>query len=238
MIGPSRERDGGRTLVTGNRYPLVNLCFHGVGRPLRPLEPGEDRYWISETLFQHVLDEVGDRPNITLSFDDGNTSDLAIGLPALMERNLGAHFFLLAGRLGTRGSLGEEDVRQLANAGMTIGSHGMSHRPWRALSDPELVEELDNARKRLADAANIAVNSVACPFGSYDRRVLQQIRRRGYTRVMTSDRAYTTKHSWVQPRFSLGSNDDLQSVRAILAGNSRRFRELEARSRLLLKRFR
>ena len=30
---------------------LLNLCFHGIGTPQRPLEPGEDAYWISECTY-------------------------------------------------------------------------------------------------------------------------------------------------------------------------------------------
>ena len=70
---------------------IINICFHGIGTPERELEPGEGR----------VLDQRGHVPrrsstrsptaaDVRLSFDDGNASDVEIGLPALRERGLTA----------------------------------------------------------------------------------------------------------------------------------------------------
>ena len=112
---------------------LVNLCFHGIGRPQRDLEPGEATYWIDVDLYHRVLDEVMDDPRVRISFDDGNASDIEIGLPGLVERGLDATFFVLAGRLGAPGSLSADQVGALVGQGMRIGSHGMDHRPWRGL---------------------------------------------------------------------------------------------------------
>ena len=114
---------------------VVNLCFHGIGTPARDTEPGEDAYWISTDLYRRVLDVVAEDPHVRISFDDGNASDVEIGLPGLVERGLTATFFVLAGRLDQPGSLAVDDVRALATAGMRIGSHGMDHRPWRGLDD-------------------------------------------------------------------------------------------------------
>ena len=82
---------------------VTNICFHGVGRPQRALEPGEADYWISTTLFLELLDAVMGRDDVRVSFDDGNLSDIAIALPALIERDLRAEFFVLAGRLDLPG---------------------------------------------------------------------------------------------------------------------------------------
>ncbi|MGF1648019.1 MAG: polysaccharide deacetylase family protein, partial [Kineosporiaceae bacterium] len=112
---------------------MINVCFHGVGEPARELEPGEDRYWVTVDTFRSVLDEIATWPAVRISFDDGNASDVEHGLPALRERGLPATFFVLARRLGLPGSLTGDDLRSLRDAGMTIGSHGMDHRPWRGL---------------------------------------------------------------------------------------------------------
>src|SRR5690349_24348429 len=112
---------------------IINICFHGIGTPQRELELGEDRYWISVEMFHAVLDEIRTWPSVRISFDDGNASDLEIGLPALLERGLTAEFYVLASRFGKAGSLSEEATRKLHSAGMTIGTHGMWHRPWRGM---------------------------------------------------------------------------------------------------------
>lgn len=216
---------------------VVNLCFHGVGTPRRDLEPGEAEYWISERTFLDVLDLVEGRDDVRLSFDDGNLSDATVGLPALAARGLHAEFFVIAGRIGESGSLGPEEIGLLVASGMSIGSHGMHHRSWRETPAHELDRELGEARDLLASVAGGPVHTAACPLGAYDRRVLAELRRRGYTRVMTSDRAAARRDRWLQPRFSLRRVDDAQSVSAILS-EAPRLQRWRSEARMLAKRIR
>ena len=192
---------------------LVNLCFHGIGRPGRELEPGEAAYWIGVPELHGVLDLVAGRDDVRLSFDDGNVSDVRIGLPALQERGLRATFFVLAGRLDLPGSLSRDDVLELRDAGMGIGTHGMWHRPWRGLQEPERTEELVTAREVLADLVGGPVAEAALPLGRYDRRLLSQLRGLGYARVHTSDRRRARAGAWLQARYSLRHDDTPDSVR-------------------------
>lgn len=198
--------------MTGNR--VLNVCFHGVGEPRRELEPGEERYWVSTGQFHDILDELLSWPAVRISFDDGNASDTAIALPALVERNMTADFFLLAGRIGQFGSVSAKGVRQLRQHGMAIGSHGMRHRSWRRLTGAEATEEFVTARKLLADMAEAPVNDAACPLGAYDRRVLASLRRQGYHRIFTSDRRPTRPDAWMQSRYSVRREDTPESLRA------------------------
>jgi peptidoglycan/xylan/chitin deacetylase (PgdA/CDA1 family) len=196
----------------------VNVCFHGIGVPGRVLEPGEAPYWIDVPTFHDVLDQVVDDPRVRLSFDDGNASDLAVGLPALLERGLSATFFVLAGRLELPGSLGPHDLRHLAAAGMRIGTHGMDHVPWRGLDARQRNRELVDARHRLEDIVGARVDEAALPLGRYDRRLLGHLRRMGYSTVHSSDRRRARSGAWLQPRYSIRSEDTPTSfLGAVLA---------------------
>ena len=172
-----------------------------------------------------MLDAVAEHPAVDLTFDDGYVSDVAIALPALSERGLTARFFPLAGRLGCPGHVDTADVRALAQAGMTVGSHGMHHRSWRGLDAESVTEELGLARSIIAEASGEPVTNAACPFGAYDRRVLGELHRRGYTAVFTSDRRRARRGDWVQPRYSIRSYDTVSSVlQDVLAAPSPRER--------------
>jgi peptidoglycan/xylan/chitin deacetylase (PgdA/CDA1 family) len=192
----------------------VNILFHGIGTPGRELEPGEEHYWVGRGQFESLLDEVVSWPQTRLSFDDSNSSDVEIALPALVERGLTADFFVLAGRLGQPGSLGEDDLHTLAGSGMTVGSHGMHHHPWRGLDPATIDEELVAARDRLAGVLGRPVTTVGCPLGRYDRGTLAALRRLGYRTVFTSDRRPARPGSWLQPRFSVYRDDSPQTLRA------------------------
>jgi peptidoglycan/xylan/chitin deacetylase (PgdA/CDA1 family) len=153
---------------------------------------------------------------VRVSFDDANSSDVLIALPALLDRGLTAQFFLVAARLGSPGSLTVDDVRELSAKGMSIGTHGMSHRPWTGMTPAVREAELVTARRLLEGAAGVPVTEAACPLGRYDRRLLADLRRLGYRRVYTSDRATGRADGWLQPRFSVRREDTPQSLRAVL----------------------
>jgi len=191
----------------------VNLCFHGIGTPGRELEPGEEDYWISQETFLAVLDDVAQHRDVVLSFDDGNASDVEIGLPALVERDLRATFFVLAGRLDAPGCLSSADLGTLLDQGMSVGNHGMDHISWRGMDERTAERELAHARDRLAEVTGRRVDRAAAPFGLYDRRALAQLRARGYTEVNTSDRRWARAGAWLQPRFSLRRGDTPAEVR-------------------------
>jgi peptidoglycan/xylan/chitin deacetylase (PgdA/CDA1 family) len=199
--------------VTGPNVEVVNLTFHGIGTPSRLLEPGEDKYWIDRDSFLAILDEVHDRMDVRLTFDDGNASDVDIALPALAERGMDASFFVVAGRLGQPGSVDVDGLRALLGKHMTIGTHGMSHRSWRGLSDDDRRLELLDARQAIAEACGATVDTAALPLGQYDRRVLGALRELGYRFVYSSDRRRARAGAWFQPRYTVRAGDTPCSIR-------------------------
>jgi peptidoglycan/xylan/chitin deacetylase (PgdA/CDA1 family) len=186
---------------------ILNLCFHGIGTPGRPLEPDEDLYWVKEEQFTELLEVISRYPSVRVTFDDGNASDAAIALPALRQHNLAAKFFIVADRIDQPGSVASADVRELVSGGMVIGSHGLRHRPWRSVHGDELHQELAVAASTIAEVSGQPVTEVACPFGSYDRRVLAAIRRTGFRRVYTVDGGPARSQAWIQPRYTVRAAD-------------------------------
>ena len=139
---------------------------------------------------------------------------MEIGLGALRDRSLVATFFVVAGRLGQPGYLDADGIHELVNGGMTIGTHGMDHRPWPRLSETDSRRELVEARAALVDLAGSPVDEAAVPLGRYDRRLLAELRRLGYAAVHTSDRRPTTDGAWLRPRFSVRADDTAESLRS------------------------
>ncbi|NRQ32509.1 polysaccharide deacetylase family protein [Nonomuraea sp. NN258] len=182
---------------------IINLTVHGIGPAERPLDPGEDHWWVSVEQFEQVLDAVVGRRDVRITFDDGNASDVRIALPRLLERGLRAEFFVLAGLLGEPGRLDEADVRELARAGMRVGSHGWAHRDWRHIDHHQAVEEFDAAHRVISRLCGHPVTRVAIPFGSYDRNVLRRLRGAGVTCAYTSNGSWAWPSQWLQDRYTL-----------------------------------
>lgn len=195
----------------------INICFHGVGRCSVEREPGEAQYWVATDEFLRMLDVIAGRPDVRLSFDDGNRSDADTALPALVERGLHADVFVLAGRLDDPASLGAADLRDLREAGMRIGSHGWAHVPWRQMDEAAIRREFHRARARLEEAVGTRVDTAAMPLGRYDRHSLAALRSAGYRTVFSSDRFPARPTAWLQARYSVTAGDTAESVSGLLA---------------------
>jgi peptidoglycan/xylan/chitin deacetylase (PgdA/CDA1 family) len=226
----------------GDLARTVILNFHGIGTPGRRLEPGEARFWVTRDACRAILDAAAaardDGRAVQITFDDGNRSDLEIGVPELARRGLSATFFVLAGRLGTPGSLAADDLRALVAAGHRIGLHGYDHVDWRGLDADGAVREFETARTVLAAAAGVPIVDAAVPFGRYDRGVLRALRSRGIAAVYTSDRGTVRGEPWIRPRNCVRSDMGPEAIQAILTGRESAARRIRralgvARKRLL-----
>lgn len=182
---------------------MINFTVHGIGRPPRALDPGEDDRWITVDQFDTLLDVVATRSDVRLTFDDGNASDVEVALPRLLSRGLRGEFFPLAGRVGTRGFVDRSGLRDLVAAGMDVGSHGWdrfgSHRYFE---ERVLRRELDVAPRVLAELSGRPVRRYALPGVRADRRVLGRLKAAGATRVYAGTRV-PTRSGWLQHRIEL-----------------------------------
>jgi peptidoglycan/xylan/chitin deacetylase (PgdA/CDA1 family) len=199
------------------------LTFHGIGAPIVPPAEGELKYFVSPDVFRrtvHMLDGLEEQSGVQahVTFDDGNLSDYAIGLPSLIEHNRKGIFFVLAGRIGQKGYLSAAQIREIAAAGMTIGTHGHDHVDWRRLDAAGAERELVAARRKIEDELGSPVTYASVPFGRFDRSLLLRLRGLGYERVFTSSMSLALDNTWFCPRRSLTKTFDPATGLMPLAG--------------------
>lgn len=211
------------------------LNFHGFGEPPDSIGASERNVWLPLEWLEAILDAAA-RVGVGLTFDDGNVSDVQQALPALIERERRARFFPLTGRIGAAGYLGSEDIAQLSAAGMTIGSHGCHHRDWRRLSDAELHAELTLSRRELEAIIDSEITDVACPFGSYDRRVLRASRAAGYRRFFTTDGGTHAAGAWLSSRTTVNRSRPLHYWLDLASSGARKPSRTLQRGKRLLRR--
>ena len=121
---------------------------------------------------------------------------------------------------------------------MGVGSHGLRHQDWRRLSDDDLREELEGSRTVLGDLLGSPVEEAACPFGSYDRRVLRVARAAGYRRLYTSDGGAASTTWWLAPRNTVDRNRPLTHWRGMAAAGPQARTEPVRLAKRLVKRLR
>lgn len=151
-----------------------------------------------------------------LTFDDGYISDFDIVLPLLMQMDCTAIFFIITEKIDTPGYLSWPQVRELHNAGMTIGSHSVSHLDMRSLSLSKQCEELLSSRLCIEDKLGTAVTSFSFPFGKVNRALAKLAWDNGYRTVWTSKHGVTQFPAPLLPRNSINGSMSWESVSQVL----------------------
>lgn len=215
----------------------IILNIHGIGTPKRELEPDEAEYWISPEFFAHAVETAkASSHDVQFTFDDGNLSDLEIGAPILNDAGMTAQFFVLAGRLGTAGSLGPADLVALQDMGHSIGSHGWGHVDWTKTEGQTRAQELSEAKAVLEEACGRKMTAAGIPFGRYNASVLKAVRAAGFTTAYSSDGGAVSGRPFPIPRSSLTHAMTQKDLDDILAGREPLKRSLRRHVTTRLKR--
>lgn len=222
--------------MTGVRAAVI-LMYHrlGGGR-LAEREPGEHLYAVAPEAFEAQLDALisaactpgelsavcsairsGPRNPVAITFDDGNTSDYSVALPALAKRRLPAAFFVTPAWVGHPGYMDWPEIRELAKAGMVVGAHGLEHVPLSSLPPEELRKHLAEARRVIEARLSQAPEWLALPGGFGGRREVEIAQDVGFRGVLGSvPRLVRRASDEPIPRFSVRRGQSLASFRGLV----------------------
>jgi peptidoglycan/xylan/chitin deacetylase (PgdA/CDA1 family) len=145
----------------------------------------------------------GNRRGVHVTFDDAYKS-VANALPILARLSVPATVYACAGYAGQGRTFavpelaGEADahpeelatmswdeLRSIAEAGVEIGSHTITHPHLPQLSDLEIDRELRDSRSQIEDELQRPCRFLAYPFGEHDARVAKGAERAGYAAAYT-----------------------------------------------------
>lgn len=198
--------------MPGQRNRLRVLTYHRFAREARsPFSVSPDvldrqMAWLAERGIavgtDAVLDVLADRNDgpcrVLVTIDDGDPTVIGNAAPIFAKHRIPYVIYVVPGFLGRRRHMSVADLRELAAAGVEIGSHTMTHRSVTSLSQRDLVVELEDSKKQIEDAVGRAVTSFAYPFGTmrdFDRRSADALRKAGY------QFAFTSQHGAVETGF-------------------------------------
>ena len=117
---------------------------------------------------------------VLLTFDDSQGSQMRVGLPELVDRDMTATFFAMTVVLGNPGWLTTRDIRKLDREGMTVGAHTWDHHRVDEYSGTDWKVQLKQPRTLLQDLTGKPVDHFAYPFGAWDDEALDHVDRAGY----------------------------------------------------------
>lgn len=119
---------------------------------------------------------------VVLTFDDGFANFYDEALPVLRQYGFTATVFLISGHMGGRNDWGPRpdglgilpilswrQAREVAGAGIEMGSHTQTHRDLRRCSASEAEHEMTLSRAEIEDHLGLEVQSFAYPYGEIDQ---------------------------------------------------------------------
>jgi peptidoglycan/xylan/chitin deacetylase (PgdA/CDA1 family) len=109
-----------------------------------------------------------------VSMDDGFASMLEVALPILTRHRVPAVAFVTASFVGAgrcsalqEPFLSVDGLRALHAAGVSIGSHALTHRALGRLGPDDARSEIRRSKQRLEDLLGAPITSFAYPFGTH-----------------------------------------------------------------------
>jgi len=152
-----------------------------------------------------------DRDKVLLTFDDGYSSQVETLCKLGREKGVGAVVFVVVGSVGKRGYASWSALRDLANEGYGVQSHGYSHSVLTSLDWGSLKEEMKRSREELQERIGQVVWGLALPQGFYNTRVLLAASEEGYricftSRYGTGIRYHTRSSTILVPRIVARDN--------------------------------
>ena len=145
------------------------------------------------------------KSNFLLTFDDGFSSDFEIVFPMLKLMKINAVFFIVTSSIGKKGYLNEEQIVNLSNMGMTVGSHSVNHFDMLNLSKKDRMNELINSKNELEKIISKKVSSFSFPYGRYNNKIVKDVYEAGYEYCFTSKPGVFKAKDKLIPRFSLNA---------------------------------
>jgi peptidoglycan/xylan/chitin deacetylase (PgdA/CDA1 family) len=124
---------------------------------------------------------------LVITFDDGWYGNYQYVLPILAKYRFKAVFFVAVNYIGSLDYMNWEDLNDLINAGMSVQSHTLTHRPLQTLSNEEIYVELFESKKIIQKHLNNEVFALSFPHGSYNDEIVKIAENVGYKIMCTSD---------------------------------------------------
>ena len=145
-------------------------------------------YLASQGMQGNSIGGIRGDDDIGLSFDDGWRSFYTNAFPVLRKYDFTATVFIVSGYVGQKSEwdyqkkehLSWPEIRELADEGIEIGSHSINHLDLRGLADNRLEYEIAGSKMQIEDKLGRQVKYFSYPFGRFDRRVKEAIKKAGY----------------------------------------------------------
>ena len=231
----------------GSLWTLPILAYHRIGEPKGDHVPTVTpesferqlaclaRQRVTVVSLEALVDSLregnplrGRRAVIT--FDDGYEDTSGVAATLLRRFGFCATVFVTPNEIGLPGFMTWDQVRSVAQDGMTVGSHTLHHAFLPLLSRDKIEHELVESKRIIEQQIGRPVNWLSYPVGGFTPEVQDVARAAGYRAACTTNRGMSKRavDLFALRRIKMTEMDRHSlSLRAKLSGYYDCFRRLE-----------
>lgn len=246
--------------MINSSFKLPILVYHQVvpdKAPMEEIPPSVRPYCLSQGKFIAQFDYLynsgykstavseiyglKEKHAVGITFDDGLESDYSISFPELEKRGFTATFFIVTDKVGEKGHMNWEHIRELKSCNMEIGSHSVTHPCFLDIGEDVLLQELTRSKQVLEDRLGVSTESFSVPYGFVNQKIIETALEVGYKTICTSATRLVDTESIprVYGRYGIRRGDTLRNFKGIVEKQLYTMLKikLEERGKDFLKRF-
>ncbi len=116
---------------------------------------------------------------IMLTFDDTDLEQFTVAKPEMDKYGFKGVFFVMTVSLGRPRYMSKEQVKELSDAGNSIGSHTWDHHNVKQYQGQDWVKQIEKPSKQLEAITGKPISYFAYPFGLWNPQAIPQLKQRG-----------------------------------------------------------
>lgn len=118
---------------------------------------------------------------VMLTFDDTDMDQYTVAFPEMKKYGFKGVFFIMTVSLGRLPHyMTREQVKEISDAGNTIGSHTWDHHNVKKYQGNDWVIQLDKPTKQLEAITGKSIKYFAYPFGLWNTAAIPELKKRGF----------------------------------------------------------
>lgn len=156
---------------------------------------------------------------VILSFDDGYMDFYYNAYPILRRYNIHATSFIPTGLMNQGYYLTWDQIKEMQSSGLiSFQAHGVHHLSLPSLSQSALEYELRESKNVLQSQIGVPVNFMAYPYGTFDDRVIDAVKKAGYMGAAATWGSKTQSEGtiYASPRFKVSGSMSLSTFISLL----------------------
>lgn len=237
--------------ITKGTVRVPVLLYHHVEEYSSNMSEGERSYYVSPNTFARQMSYLAEnnysviplsrlvdylktgnnKPparSVVITFDDGTIGQYEYAYKILRYYDFPATFFIVpmwteeAEQKQKGGYVNWKQLEEMADNGMEIGSHAMTHKTLTEATPEGLDYEILESKNVIEEKLNREINFFAYPGGSNNAEAIKDVAAAGYLAALSVDKRIDHKVTQIYTLGRMHIDDDLPYFKARIDGRWQR----------------